>query len=149
MKRYLLAAVAALAIGGAANAQLTSKLQFQPPTATEFFQLQSECAKLGQKKLKSNNASGYNQTMSSRYSSEDGRCYVAIYAADTIIPNHRYSYLYDGQSDELLAVTGVTEDGAKWGEMFPDRKGDIHAAAAKDYDYDPVSEYIASKAGSP
>jgi hypothetical protein len=153
---------AALALDGSVHAQAAQKVQ--PPTATEYFKLQGECAKLGQKKLdlvNHNNGAAWTNNMRSRYGSDDtGRCYVAI--SSYLPKNNPYTakeeadwYLYDGQNDHLLAVAAKLNSKPMWGDISDP---EYHGTPPKTVFTDPNAanviyqwayDYIASKVGKP
>ena len=93
----------------------------QLPTATEIFHLRSECAQLGQQIL-SDNVVGRALTQSqvSNYNETTNRCYVelTVQSADMTKPQEvMRRYLFDGQTKELLATSGV-EKGTKSGIAY-------------------------------
>jgi hypothetical protein len=80
---------------------------FQPPTATEVFNLRSRCEELGQK-IEDENVIGsaLTQSHTSRYNPRTNRCYVQldVHTADLSKPaTYSSTYLFDGQTKELLA----------------------------------------------
>jgi len=88
-------------------AKADDKPAFLPPTATEIFNLRSKCADLGEKLLQ---ADLIGPTLAheatSRYDPKTNRCYVRIdiHMADLTRYDELYSsYLYDGQTGEMLA----------------------------------------------
>jgi hypothetical protein len=91
--------------------------------------------------------------MQSRYGSDDsGRCYVAV--SSYILKDNVYKesarYLYDGQTDDLLAFADIKNAGAK-DEV---RRGMIFDPeyTVKIVDlmgYEVADNYIASKVGRP
>jgi hypothetical protein len=82
---------------------------FQPPTATEVFDLRSRCAALGEKLLKDNFTSG---SQLSHYNPTTNRCYVELTAGSALLGRS----LYDGQTKELLAYT-INNNGHRSGEI--------------------------------
>jgi uncharacterized protein YqfB (UPF0267 family) len=94
---------------------------FPPPTATEIFHLRSECGALGKKILDAHaNIIGQalEKSQISHYNPQTNRCYVqlTVLTADTTdpFPVITTNYLYDGQTDEILAVA-QTRKGLNWG----------------------------------
>jgi hypothetical protein len=84
-----------------------------PPTATEAFHLQSECAEMGKKilendplyqKEKADMEQGkrpeYDVTQLAHYNAKDNHCYVEMTLNDR---SGEALFLYDGQTGELLA----------------------------------------------
>lgn len=93
----------------------------QLPTATEVFALRSECARLGAKLLGGNVVgSALTSSQVSRYNPKTNRCYVelTVQNADTTLTPTRLSrYLFDGQTEEILAYAKL-ENGAQTGMAF-------------------------------
>jgi hypothetical protein len=95
------------------------------PTATEVFDLRSKCAALAEKIMDDNLiGSALAQEQLSHYSPYTNRCYVKlhVHTADLATPQDRFiseSYLYDGQTKELLATTSWN-GGKKSGQIFSD-----------------------------
>jgi hypothetical protein len=91
--------------------QLNQPLQ---PTASEVFNLRSECAKLGDKLHEANIIGpALRDDALSRYDPNTNRCYVEItvHTADLDAPNpYHATYLYDGQTRELLAAATIKND---------------------------------------
>jgi len=90
---------------------------FQPPTATELFNLRSRCAALGDKFLEDLIVgSAITKSITSRYDPRTNHCY-----GDVVTRNVDASYylrnLYDLQTAELLAFA-KTEKGKKVGMIF-------------------------------
>ena len=96
---------------------------FQPPTATEVFNLRSKCAELGEKIMKNNViGAGRTQSQLSHYEPKTNRCYVQL-TVSPVDPAKGDDYfqqsLYDGQTGLVLA--GIRrENGKKFGEIFAD-----------------------------
>jgi hypothetical protein len=80
------------------------------PTATETFNLRSECAKLGQKIMEGNTiGSALTQDVVTHYDPPTNRCYAEldVNTADLSKFTDDYSrYVYDAQTGELLASVG-------------------------------------------
>jgi hypothetical protein len=114
----------------------------QLPTATEVFQLRSECAKLGSQILNNNTiGSALTQSVVSNYDEKSGRCYVnlTVQSADlTQAPQTMSQYLYDGQTNELLATTSIKK-GVRGGIAYKTNA----------LGFDAVNEYIESKMNDP
>jgi hypothetical protein len=95
------------------------------PTATEVFDLRSKCAALGQTLLQDSLIGpALTQTQISRYNADDNRCYVRldVSTADLATPQQNFtrdSYLYDGQTRELLAYISLERE-KKVGDIFSD-----------------------------
>lgn len=84
---------------------------FRMPTATEVFNLRSECAKLG-KKIMEDNPSGnsnYYESQVSHYNPATNRCFVEVdhQITNEGVPFVLHRSLYDGQTGELLATFDV------------------------------------------
>lgn len=89
------------------------------PTATEVFHLRSECAALGEKILNKNVIGvALTQDQVSHYDPKTNRCYVqlTVQAAD-LSGDHFSTYLYDGQTGEMLA-TASSAKGKKTGIVY-------------------------------
>ena len=148
MKKHLLAALAALAIGGSADAEPTPKPQFQPPTATEFFRLQTVCRKLGQQVMERQKTEDHALAsdiyeVKTNYNSRSGRCYANVGQITTGLSE--YESLYDVQSGELLAATSWLVNGHN-----PIKSGTILSEVANgngsgNDDYDKVQNYIKAR----
>jgi len=85
-----------------------------PATASEVFHLRTECAHLGQKILEGNVIGvALTQDQVSHYDPQTNRCYVqlTVQTADLSKPTDYFStYLYDGQTGEVLAYARVEHD---------------------------------------
>lgn len=121
------------------SAEMTNRL----PTATEVFNLRSECAALGRKILDDNVVGpALYQSQVSHYVPKSNRCYVelTVQTADvTKQPHKTYIYLYDGQTGEMLASLRYEGEDHKSGIVF-----DSHHEAtthANGY-YDDTKAYI-------
>jgi len=83
----------------------------QIPTATEVFQMRSECASLGQKILNKNIVGiALTQSQLSNYNPKTNRCYVELTVQTADLskePEVMSRYLYDGQTEEMLAYTTI------------------------------------------
>jgi len=91
---------------------------FVPPTAEQAYRLQDDCSRRGEAILKSNFvSSALTHDQVSRYNATTNRCYVRleVHAMDlTELDKHDYStYLYDGQTGELLGDFTVKPGGAR------------------------------------
>lgn len=88
---------------------------FSRPTAEEAYRLQDDCSKKGRAVLQHNLiGSALSQEQVSEYSPVTNRCYVLlqVHAAD-LSQSGKYEnseYLYDGQTDALLAWHSVNPD---------------------------------------
>ena len=91
------------------------------PSATEVFNLRSECAKLGDKLLSENTVGrALSQSQISHYNPRTNRCHVelTVQTADQTRPLDVMSkYLFDGQTGEMLAYAKV-EKGTQSGMAF-------------------------------
>jgi hypothetical protein len=111
----VVAAVLLAFIGGEMFAR--SNTPTENPTAAELFKLRSDCAQIGQAKLKrlSNGADELGYEVATRYDPITSRCYVELnWRRRKDDPEHRNLSgvdLYDGQSNELLADVSVNRDG--------------------------------------
>ncbi len=102
---------------------------FRPPSATEVFNLRTKCAELGDRLLETvlkadviGAALAHEAT--SRYDPKTDRCYVRldVHTADfTKYAEMNASYLYDGQTREILAYAS-SEHGAKTGQSYIDNE---------------------------
>jgi hypothetical protein len=91
---------------------------FRKPSATEIFDLRSRCADAA-KKIMSDNTIGaaLAQDQVSHYDPKSNRCYVelTVHIADLAhFDDHLSRYLFDGQTEEILAWT-KTDLGVKTG----------------------------------
>jgi hypothetical protein len=110
------------------------------PTATEVFNLRSECAKLGEKLHEANIIGpALRDDALSHYDPNTNRCYIEItvHTADLNAENpYNATYLYDGQTGELLA-TLTNKKGQKSGMVYvvppPGRTDDNGFGFAGDY----------------
>ena len=93
----------------------------QPPTATEVFNLRSECAKLGEKLLGGNVVGlALSKYQVSHYNPKTNRCHVelTVQSADATQELKSMSrYLFDGQTGEMLAYAKL-EKGVQTGMAF-------------------------------
>jgi hypothetical protein len=95
------------------------------PTATEVFDLRSKCAAMGEKIMEDNVIGpALGQEQVSHYSPTSNRCYVKleVHTGDLSTPLDKFvthTYLYDGQTKELLASTSITGN-SKTGMFFED-----------------------------
>jgi hypothetical protein len=118
----------------------------QLPTATEVFQLRSQCAKLGEQMLQDIFiGSALTEDQLSHYEPRTNRCYVevTVRTVDLTKPNPYINRtLYDGQTKELLAFAR-TEKGVKSGMVF-DRQGPS-TNPTKNLGWEDASAYIDEK----
>jgi hypothetical protein len=125
-----------------AAAMQTQAATVPQPSASELFKLQGECGKLGQKKLDALNSeqSNWRYLMRSNCLAADGRCYVEIDGQFGNPPWQFDGKIYDGQSDEMLAVwrkvglnkraTGTVFD-PRWSDPRPQRSETTRSCAAR------------------
>jgi hypothetical protein len=93
---------------------------FRLPTATEVFNLRTKCAALGKQILEGNAISPtLTQSQISHYDPITNRCYVelTVQIADPSKPLYVHRYLFDGQTEEMLASTKI-EKGERSGIVF-------------------------------
>jgi hypothetical protein len=107
------------------TAQAPSASTSRPPSATEVFHLRSECARLGEKILDGNLIGpALTQSQLSHYDPKTNRCYVklTVNRADSFKPYYEGSFLYDGQTGELLAAYEIdrAKGDSKNGSNFTD-----------------------------
>src|SRR5436309_8099680 len=77
---------------------------FQPPTATELFNLRSRCAAIGQKMMEDNAiGSALTQSQTTHYSLGTNHCYVELYTTSIDGSDYVHRTLFDGQTGEMLA----------------------------------------------
>jgi hypothetical protein len=113
------------------------------PTASEVFKLRSECAVLGDKLLE-NHFVGSAQAHDavSHYDPNTNRCYIqlTVHTADLDAdnPNHA-TYLYDGQTREMLALATI-RNGQKSGIVFG-----VAPKQSDDHGFGFAGKYIHSK----
>ena len=88
-------------------------------SAPEIFELRSQCAALGRKKVEDDiHGPALSVTGSSRYNTQTNRCYVELNSNGVDDPMRQsLHYLYDAQTDELLAYVGI-EKGKQVGQIF-------------------------------
>ena len=109
----------------------------QLPTATEVFNLRSQCAKMGEDVLSSNIVgTALTQSKISYYDPKKNRCFVEldVNSVDLTLPVDKSihsRHLFDGQTNELIATTDI-KNGEESGIVF---KQSI-------YGFDNVNEYI-------
>jgi hypothetical protein len=114
MKHLLI--LVTIALGWPALAQ---QRDFQPPTATEVFNLRTKCVQLAEKMLE-NLAHGPAITawQASHYDPQTNHCYVQMTTQNIEDQNKSTSVnLYDGQTEDLLAFIKI-ERGRKAGIVF-------------------------------
>jgi hypothetical protein len=98
---------AAVLTGCNKNPDQTDAKPFQPPTATEVFNLRSQCAEFAMKWR----SAGYpfrTTSWVSHYAPRSNRCYIKTESSSVNPTNNRpktLTSLYDGQTEELLAWT--------------------------------------------
>ena len=91
---------------------------FQPPTATELFNLRSRCAALGDKFLEELFVgSAITKSITSRYDPRTNHCYGDLVARTVADGSYFNRGLYDLQTGELLAFAQI-EKGKKVGMVF-------------------------------
>src|ERR1035438_3888080 len=76
----------------------------QLPTATEVFNLRTECAKLGEliiNEIPIRN--GIYRSQTSHYASKENRCYVDLTEQSADLTEILGEFLYDGQTKDILA----------------------------------------------
>jgi hypothetical protein len=81
----------------------------QVPHAAAVFRLRSECAKMGEKVLAASVASSgpaFTQDQNSHYEPRSAHCYVELYVRGPDVTKDNIRYLFDGQTNELLAASG-------------------------------------------
>jgi hypothetical protein len=136
MRQLLFGLLASTAIQTGCNpAQPTAPPTHQLPTATEVFNLRSECARLGVKVLQGNPAeSGFTDTELSDYKEQTNRCYVEVSSQPVDLHKGRRftDTLYDGQTGEMLAYTEI-DRGTRSG---------IHYKERSDRGYEATHKYI-------
>lgn len=91
----------------------------QLPTATEVFHLRGECAKCGEQ-IMAGSPTGSNLTQgeTAHYDPESNRCYVQSIVQSADLSGKYYAtYLYDGQTKELLAYS-INENGQRRSAVF-------------------------------
>jgi hypothetical protein len=121
----------------------------QLPTATELFNLRSACAKLAQKMSNEDMAHGAHWAdamVTSRYDSATDHCYVEAdsrgIAGDI---NGQYdTFLYDGQTKELLAVTSAKNGEKVFGMVYANDPSHKYVAPSADngHGFDDAADYI-------
>jgi hypothetical protein len=109
------------------------------------FHLRSECARLG-KKIQDGNIVGValTQDQVSHYDPQTNRCYVqlTVQTADLSKPATYFStYLYDGQTSEMLAYARIEHD-KKTGIVFD---GSLPDGQDADRFFNHATEYINAK----
>jgi hypothetical protein len=129
---------------GGPNVDQAAKRYSQPPTATAVFTLRTKCAaELGETFLANPpaNAPGVNagSLLTTYYNPSTNRCYVKLSTA-------KNDYLYDGQTRELLAYTGI-QQGGNVGRVLPNGRSlpaslGIASGAADTDTYDFAKELI-------
>jgi hypothetical protein len=97
-------------------APTSTKPSFVPPTAEEAYRLQDDCNRRGAIVMKNNIiGSALTQEQVSRYNPTTNRCYVRLEVRPMVLNSTNQfqndTFLFDGQSGELLASFGVKGDG--------------------------------------
>jgi hypothetical protein len=110
---------------------------FQPPTATELFNLRSRCAALGEKFLQDQSFVGSTLSMSitSRYDPRTNHCYGDVTTRRIGESSDFNRSLYDLQTGEVLAFSKV-EKGKTVGMVFgrlSDFRDDVGFSDANEY----------------
>ena len=113
-----------------------------PPTATEVFHLRNECTELGRKIMEGNFIGiALTQTAESHYNPKTNRCYVKLEVSKANLNDPHYvshTYLYDGQTQQILAYTSV--DGDKmYGIVYVDTGRQIKSSEDL---FDDANKYI-------
>jgi hypothetical protein len=108
--------LATIALGVPALAQ---QRDFQPPTATEVFNLRTKCAQLAQKMLEDlAHGPAITAWQVSHYHPRTNRCYVQITTQNIEDQNKSTGVnLYDGQTEDLLAFIKI-DKGRRVGIVF-------------------------------
>ena len=121
---------------------ITTAAAQQSPTALDIFELRRKC-QIRAETILNNLAAGpyWHRTAVSNYDIKKHHCYVKIDASPSNpnlpLSEKRYTtHLYDGQTEELLAVTH-SEGGKKtYGQIFDE------GYAGNPFGYDEASAYI-------
>jgi hypothetical protein len=164
----LVAAMVALAYWGGLYRGRMAGGVIQVPSATEVFNLRSQCAKLGKEVEQANPASPVlTQSEVSHYDPRTNRCYVELYVGDgdppvsgadtTPVQSFWFSRrLFDGQTGDMLAVVEVRPsktrfamiymDGWRelatslgWSELSPSRLANV---PSPEFDFETVGAFI-------
>jgi hypothetical protein len=116
---------------------LAQQRDFQPPAATEVFNLRAKCAQLAEKILENHSpGSSVSTSQVSHYEPRSNRCYVLMKSNSTWADRE---YLYDGRTGGELAVIETTNKGYKNGVVFDWR----HTPKSLTNDgWDDANEYI-------
>ncbi len=98
-------------------------LSARSPTATEVFNLRSNCAELGEKIMK-NTIIGdeLKKNQLSHYEPKTNRCYVRLTVWNATLgkgAEYFQQYLFDGQTGQMLAAIH-RENGVKSGDIYSD-----------------------------
>jgi hypothetical protein len=108
-KNWLLILVAASA--GCQQPPVQQTRLSKLPSATEVFNLRTKCARLGQELDESMpHGSNWSQEVLSNYSIKENRCYIVLDGFNESYRGERARYLYDGQTQELLASANLFRD---------------------------------------
>jgi hypothetical protein len=111
---------------------------FQPPTATELFNLRSRCAALANKFLDdlSVSRSSLTQTITSHYDPRTNYCYGEVMTLNRADPHSYFNRsLFDLQTGDLLAFASIEKgknDGTVYGRL-PVMRDDLGFSAASEY----------------
>jgi hypothetical protein len=103
-----------------ATAAAGQERQYRLPTATEVFQLRSACGELGYQLAKRKVVpAGHYQAHASRYDPKTNRCFVRLMVTTDPpkVDDYLDVYLYDGQSNEMLAAAS-SHKGNRSGRVF-------------------------------
>ena len=96
---------------------------FRSPTATEVFNLRSQCAELGEKIMKNTVAGDdLKKDQLSHYEPKTNRCYVRLTVWNANLgkrDEYYQQYLFDGQTGQVLAAIR-RENGVKSGDIYSD-----------------------------
>ena len=131
-------------------APVAAAATFASPTASEQFDLQSKCSGMGEKTMDDNViGNALREEQVSHYNPKDNHCYVKleVSTADLSTPREKFtrdSFLYDGQTKELLAYL-YDNGGKKSAEVFDTSLSKVMDERKQSaFDYDKVSDLIDS-----
>ena len=130
-----LLALASIAMAASATAQ---ERGFQPPTATEVFNLRSRCVELADKMVQEFwNANNVSQWARSHYDPRTNRCYVEFNVEKKALYVSRS--LFDGQTKDVIAFAEIYPNNKRSGKVY-DRQ---HKPTSLDNDgWDDANKYI-------
>jgi hypothetical protein len=124
---------------------------FQPPTATEVFNLRSKCQQLGEALDESTPyGANWRRDLTTNYNPRTNRCYVEMTDSNDTTKEYLQN-LYDGQTKDLLAYTKTHGDACcrtgSVGMIFMDNNVDTlsDCKTGGDCGYDKVNEFIDAK----